>query len=214
MAPFPISSSLILGISTLANPAAIHSLAEGAIANPSAALHLSLEKSNREATSTRIAVLRRLLTADNNNETESWDVIRQVKRGERRVVVHVNKADSIAGLIRLKRDVAPGMKVAILGGAESWLVSIFCPPRPLFSGDPAMADSSARRRPCKGRDWRDCLTLALVPVRLGIEAAHSWTSAEQSDLAGIPQGSGRGESSRLSVLLLLVGCVLMLGAQS
>ena len=123
MAPFPISSSLILGISCLANPAAIHSLAEGAIADPSAALHLSLEKSNSEATSTRIAVLRRLLTTDSNNETESWDVVRQVKRGERRVVVHVNKADSIAGLVRLKRDVAPGMKLAILGGAESWMVS-------------------------------------------------------------------------------------------
>lgn len=48
----------------------------------------------------------------------------QAKHGLRRVVVEVNSADDTASLIRLKRDWAPGMKLTIMGGQESWMVRL------------------------------------------------------------------------------------------
>jgi hypothetical protein len=50
-------------------------------------------------------------------------VVKEVKRGERRLVVEVAKADVMAAMVRLKRDVAPGMKMTFLGAHESWMVS-------------------------------------------------------------------------------------------
>lgn len=119
---FPISGSLFSGLSYAFSTAALHSLSPNAILNPAAALHLSLV-SGKMGTSTKLAVLRRLLTSDANNETEIWRVMDQVKHGQRRVVMEVNKADTMAALVRLKRDWAPGMKMTFLGGQEAWMVS-------------------------------------------------------------------------------------------
>ena len=47
-----------------------------------------------------------------------------VADGELRLVVEVSKADIIAALVRLKREVAPEMKITLLGAHESWMV---CP---------------------------------------------------------------------------------------
>lgn len=119
---FPISSSLIAGLSYAFSTSATHSLSPGAIINSDAALHLSLV-GGKMGTSTQLAVLRRLLTSDAHNDTEIWKVLDEAKHGERRVVVEVNSVDGMAGLVRLKRDWAPGMKMTIIGGAESWMVS-------------------------------------------------------------------------------------------
>ena len=74
--------------------------------------------------STKLAVLRKLLQSGSDEEDDSEIVkeVKAVKRGERRLVVEVDKADVIASLVRLKRDVAPGARITILGGAESWIV--------------------------------------------------------------------------------------------
>jgi hypothetical protein len=119
---YPISASLISGLSYAFSTSAKHSLEPHAILNPDAALHISLE-SGKYGTSTKLAILRRLLTSEANNATEIWQVLDQVKHGQRRLIVEVNSADDIASLVRLKRDWAPGMKMTIMGGQESWMVS-------------------------------------------------------------------------------------------
>ena len=48
--------------------------------------------------------------------------MKKVAEGDLRIVVEVSKADIIAALIRLKREVAPKMKITLLGAHESWMV--------------------------------------------------------------------------------------------
>lgn len=120
---FPKSSSLFSGLSYAFSTSAEHPLAEGAILNPSAALHLSLSGSSKYSVSTKIAVLRRLLAGELELDNELTDVISEVKHGERRLVVSVEGADHMAALVRLKRDSAPGMKMTFLGAQESWLIA-------------------------------------------------------------------------------------------
>jgi hypothetical protein len=122
----PTSSSFFTGLSYAFSTSAEHPLSPNAILNPSAALYLSLDK-NKVSISTKIAVLRRLLSGELNDEehSEIVNVVKDVKHGMRRLVVTVNKADSMAALVRLKRDVAPGMKMTFLGGAEAWMVSFY-----------------------------------------------------------------------------------------
>ena len=120
----PMSASMISGLSYAYSLSAEHSLSSGAIVNPAAALHISLDNS-KISISSKIAVLRKLLQSPSEEEETSEIVreIKSVKRGERRLVVEVNKADVIAAVIRLKREVAPGARITILGGTESWMVS-------------------------------------------------------------------------------------------
>ena len=78
---------------------------------------------HRFSFSTKIAALRRLLAGELNvTNSEVTEIFKEIKRGERRVVIEVHKADWIAALIRLKREDAPGMRMTILGGHESWMV--------------------------------------------------------------------------------------------
>jgi hypothetical protein len=120
----PSSSSFFTGLSYAFSTSAETPLSPNAILNPSAALHLSLD-SSKVSISTKIAVLRRLLSGELNDEehSEIVDAVKDVKYGERRLVVSVDKADVMAALVRLKRDVAPGLKMTFLGGTEAWLVS-------------------------------------------------------------------------------------------
>jgi len=119
----PISSSMFSGLSYAHSLGAEHPLSPGAIANPAAALHISLSNT-KISISSKIAVLRKLLQSSTQEEETSEIVkeIKSVKRGERRLVVEVDKADVIAAVIRLKREVAPGARITILGGTESWMV--------------------------------------------------------------------------------------------
>lgn len=118
----PQSSSFFQGLSFAFSTSAEHPLSDNAILNPSAALHLQLDNS-QYSVSTKLAVLRRLLQNGTGEDTELTRLVNEVKHGAKTLVVHVNKADYIATLVRLKRDVAPGMKLTILGGAESWIVA-------------------------------------------------------------------------------------------
>lgn len=119
---YPISSSLISGLSFSFSPSAPHPLARHAIQNPSAALHLSLENTPTSISS-KIAILRRLLLGDVEGHTEVVRAFKKVANGELRLVVEVSSADVISALVRLKREVGRKVKITILGGHESWLVS-------------------------------------------------------------------------------------------
>jgi hypothetical protein len=49
--------------------------------------------------------------------------MKKVAKGELRLVVEVTKADIMGALVRLKREVAPEMKMTFVGAHESWMVS-------------------------------------------------------------------------------------------
>ncbi|ORY35366.1 hypothetical protein BCR39DRAFT_509101 [Naematelia encephala] len=124
---FPIvsggaSGSLFAGLSFAFSTSGAHPLAKGAILNPAAALHLALDNS-KISTSTKIGILRRLLQGKVEEETEVTEALQKVAKGELRLVVDVNKADIIAALVRLKKEVAPKMKLTLLGAAESWMLA-------------------------------------------------------------------------------------------
>lgn len=122
---YPLSESMFAGMSYSFSTSAIHALSPNAILNPAAALHLNLEfEGPKPSRSTKIAVLRELLAGKIAEVSEVTEVMGAVAKGQLQVVVEVNKADTIAALIRLKREVAPDMRITILGGAESWLVRI------------------------------------------------------------------------------------------
>ncbi|WVR07370.1 hypothetical protein IAU60_004411 [Kwoniella sp. DSM 27419] len=118
----PKSSSMFSGISFAFSPSALHPLSEGAIQNPYGALHMTLDNSG-QSVSSKIAILRRLLTGQVDDDSELVEAFKQIAKGKLRLVIDVNKADSIATLVRLKKEVADKAKITIFGGQESWLVA-------------------------------------------------------------------------------------------
>ena len=129
----PFTSRLFGGLSFAFTTSAEHPLAPHAIVDPATALHLNFE-TGKASTSTKIAFIRRLLLGELDHDNEITAAMKQVAKGELRLVIEVSKADIIAGLVRLKRDVAPDMKITLLGAHESWMVS------------PAIARSSVKSR--------------------------------------------------------------------
>ena len=119
----PLGSTLFSGLSFALSLGALTPLSPHAILNPSASLFVSLSNA-KFSISTKIAILRRLLLGETDEDNEVTRAMSSVASGDLRLVVDVNKADSIAALVRLKKEVAPGMKLTILGGTEAWLVSI------------------------------------------------------------------------------------------
>jgi len=122
----PLSSHLFGGLSFAFSTSAEHPLAKNAIVNPATALNVNFQTS-KDSTSTKIAFIRRLLKGEVDESNEITDIMKKVAKGEVRLVVEVTKADIMAALIRMKRDVAPEMKMTFVGGHESWMVSIFFP---------------------------------------------------------------------------------------
>jgi len=64
-----------------------------------------------------------LLLGELDEVNEITEVMKKVSKGEMRLVVEVTKADIMATLVRMKRDVAPEMKMTFVGAHESWMVS-------------------------------------------------------------------------------------------
>lgn len=120
---FPISSSssLLYGLSYAFSLGAPHALAPNAIINPAGALHLSLT-AGKLSISTKIAALRRLLQGQVEDKTELTALFNRVHRGEVRLVIEVHKADVMAALLRLKKEVGGDVKMTFMGGYESWMV--------------------------------------------------------------------------------------------
>ena len=116
-------SSLFSGLSFAFSTAADHPLSRGAILNPAAALHLNME-SSKLSTSSKIAILRRLLSGESGEEDEITEAMQKVASGDLRIVVQVTKADTMGALVRLKREVASEMKMTFIGAHEAWMVSL------------------------------------------------------------------------------------------
>jgi hypothetical protein len=84
-------------------------------------MHIKVSEKAKLSTSTVIGVLRKLLL----DETEKSDLqryFRKIARGDIPLVVAVNRADLMASLLNLKKEVAPGMKMVFEGAAEAWLI--------------------------------------------------------------------------------------------
>ncbi|WVN90229.1 uncharacterized protein L203_105465 [Cryptococcus depauperatus CBS 7841] len=119
---YPVSSSLVAGLSFSFSPSAPHSLAHGAIQNPSAALHLSIE-AGPNSISSKIAILRRLLKGQVKGQSDVVEAFKKVTNGELRLVIEVSSADTMSALIRLKRSVGQKVKLTFIGAHEAWLVA-------------------------------------------------------------------------------------------
>jgi hypothetical protein len=64
-----------------------------------------------------------LLKGEVNEDNEITEVMKKVAKGDMRVLVDVAKADIMGALIRMKREVAPDMKMTFILAHESWMVS-------------------------------------------------------------------------------------------
>ncbi|KAI5480118.1 hypothetical protein MNV49_001778 [Pseudohyphozyma bogoriensis] len=132
----PLGEGFFRGVSVAFRVDANHVLEEGAVLKDVVALHVTLghyKLTQRASVSTQIAELRRLLLGAGSSDTDlkapgaTPDYFAAAGRGEIPLVVNVWKADTIASLILLKREVeaATGghLKWAIHGGQESHLLA-------------------------------------------------------------------------------------------
>ncbi|WOO79550.1 uncharacterized protein LOC62_02G003073 [Vanrija pseudolonga] len=117
----------IAGVSFSFSTSAPHPLAPGAIGTARAALHLNLDDEgadNNPSISTKLSVLRRLLRQKSVVEdNELGQAFVDAAEGKLRLVVNANSADHIGALVRIKRDVAPALKLTIFGGAEAYMLA-------------------------------------------------------------------------------------------
>ncbi|KAK8854942.1 hypothetical protein IAR55_003681 [Kwoniella newhampshirensis] len=152
----PQSNSLFAGLSFAFSPAAPHPLADGAIQNPTAALHISIDNS-KSSVSSKFAVLRRLLLGEvAGADTELTAAMKKAAKGELTLVIMATKADVIAAVVRLKEEVGGKVKITILDGDESWLIA-----DELAAADIGVIVAPARSYP---GDWNSRRFLAGPPV--------------------------------------------------
>ncbi|KAJ7054512.1 carbohydrate esterase family 9 protein [Mycena amicta] len=123
----PSSYGFLSGLSTVFSTVAPHKLADGAVLQEIAALHVRVSLNSRISVSTQIAALRRLLLGEGN-------------------------ADIIASLLTLKSELDSSLRLVIAGGTEAHLlakelgaagVGVLLQQRPGSSpGPPLTADSA------------------------------------------------------------------------
>jgi hypothetical protein len=122
----PSSYGFISGLSTAWSTGSEHKLAEGAVVQSVAALHVSLDMSSeRPSVSTQIAVLRRLLLGEGKGDLGK--AFKNVAEGKLALVIKAHSADIISSVVLLKREVeketGKKMKLTILGGAEAHIIA-------------------------------------------------------------------------------------------
>jgi hypothetical protein len=123
----PTSRGPFAGLSVAINPGAAHKLEKGAIVQDAAALHVSIGHFGRSSPSisTQIAALRRLLLYPGKGEKGQW--VKQILAGNIPLVINVDKADHIASLLYLKKEVEnvtqKRMRVTLSGSAEAHLLA-------------------------------------------------------------------------------------------
>ncbi|KAI0841222.1 composite domain of metallo-dependent hydrolase [Hypoxylon sp. FL0890] len=117
----PLTNGFFHGISAMFRSGAKSVLEDGAVAEPSAALHFTIGhdgKSNRTPSITsQISKLRDLLTVDKHLHP----VYESAAKGDIAVVVHTNNKDVIAHTIALKKET--GAHIVIMGGSEAHLIA-------------------------------------------------------------------------------------------
>ncbi|KAL0946374.1 hypothetical protein HGRIS_012604 [Hohenbuehelia grisea] len=98
----PMGSGFLLGVSVSFSTGAKHSLERGAIIQHENALHVALNRRIGASVSTQIAALRRKLFGSSvDADGAAWARIRE---GEIPLVVHVDNADIMATLLKLKDE--------------------------------------------------------------------------------------------------------------
>jgi hypothetical protein len=122
----PSSYGFISGLSTAWSTGSEHKLAEGAVVQSVAALHVSLDMgSERPSVSTQIAVLRRLLLGEGKGDLGK--AFKDAAEGKITLVIKAYSADIISSVVLLKREVeketGKKMKLTILGGAEAHIIA-------------------------------------------------------------------------------------------
>lgn len=143
----PVSSGHFAGLSVGFNPGASHGLEKGAIIQEVAALHVSVGHLGgaRPSISTQIAALRNMLLHPDDGERGQWlklvlqvdcpclSALRNVYsytvcvKGSIPLVITVEKADHIATLLSLKREVEEttqtSLKLTLAGATEAHLLA-------------------------------------------------------------------------------------------
>ncbi|KAJ7056224.1 carbohydrate esterase family 9 protein [Mycena amicta] len=99
------------GLSTVFSTVAPHKLADGAVLQEIAALHVTVSLNLKISVSTQIAALRGLLLGEGKGE------------GKLPLVVHAESADIIASLLTLKNEFDSSLRLVIAGGAEAHLLA-------------------------------------------------------------------------------------------
>ncbi|KAI9060293.1 composite domain of metallo-dependent hydrolase [Trametes sanguinea] len=119
----PVHDGWFSGLSVAFSPGAPHRLAQGAIVRDVVAVHCTLGHGDPgPSVSSKIAVLRRLLTERVEGEVGAW-----FRSGTIPLVVDVGSADIISTLIALKKEVEVStrkpLKLTIAGASEAHLVA-------------------------------------------------------------------------------------------
>lgn len=204
--------------------AAKHPLEKGAVFADDVAVHYTLDlnaKSGSTAISNAVGTLRRkLLEAVDLNNTSSADpfsetaFLKRVVEGSMPLVITAHSADVIAAVLRVKKTVddavairpAAGIRVVILGGAESHIVAdelaaadVGVVLSPLFS----YRKSWDQRRALTGAPLTngtaiDHLVDAGVLVAIGLE--EDWVVRDLGLLAGIAYTNGGGRITEAQAL--------------
>ncbi|KAF7323617.1 Carbohydrate esterase family 9 protein [Mycena kentingensis (nom. inval.)] len=155
----PVSYGFLGGLSTVFRTDAPHKLADGAVTQDVAALHVTVSMNLRASVSSQIGALKALLgSASGNSElafdAESADLVAGIP-----LVVRADNADIIASLLAIK-STYPALRLVIAGGAEAHLladelaaadVGVLIEPRPypgtweqrrILPGPPGTKDSA------------------------------------------------------------------------
>ncbi|GJJ16001.1 hypothetical protein Clacol_010280 [Clathrus columnatus] len=123
----PNSRSVIIGLGTYISTGAEYKLAEGAVIQEKTALHVKIthDPSNSASVSTQIALLRRHLNGFGNGDLK--EAFQQVVEGNTTLVIHVESADIISSIIKLKSEIEEekqtSLKVTIVSASEAHLIA-------------------------------------------------------------------------------------------
>ncbi|KAJ7054365.1 carbohydrate esterase family 9 protein [Mycena amicta] len=123
----PSSGGFLDGLSVAFSTSSSHKLAQGALVQTVAALHVTLSLNGRASVSTQIAALRGLLLGETQAKREVKSGFEDAAKGKIPLVVHVENADIIASLILLKKEVEAAkqstIRLSISGATEAHLLA-------------------------------------------------------------------------------------------
>ncbi|KAG8890401.1 hypothetical protein FRB98_008976 [Tulasnella sp. 332] len=117
--------TMIAGLSVAFSNSGAHPLEDGAIFKNVTALHIQISTGGQPGVSTQIGLLCQILLSSDDSTITKW--FHEVTQGTLPLIVHVNNADVIARLLKLKSDVekmtGTPIRMAFFGGLESYLLA-------------------------------------------------------------------------------------------
>ncbi|PFH48493.1 hypothetical protein AMATHDRAFT_5747 [Amanita thiersii Skay4041] len=117
----PVGSGFLLGVSTAFDTGAPDALGRGAVIQEDVAIHVAINPSLDVSVSTQMATLRRLVFEDAG---KIWE---RVRKGDMTLAVHVDSADIMVNLIKLKANYEETntrkLKMTFVGATEAHLIA-------------------------------------------------------------------------------------------